>query len=563
MKNKDSRIIIEKNNNNFLYTRNKSKLNITFNRIAFIFFVFFLISIIYTIHLIHLGSRKANIDNNNSNQALNTLSRADIVDRHGRYIVKTVNSIDIGISSKQVINKEKLILNLKYIFPEKDYKKIKTKLEDKNFFYFEKKISDEAYEKLMKLGDKSIIPEEKLARIYPERNLFSHIIGQIDDNNNGISGLEKSLDDDLKNSQIPIKLTVDNDVQFLIRQELLRFNEIFKAKGSAAILMDVNTGEILSLVSLPDFDPNKREKILDKNFINRATKGVYEFGSVFKTFTLAAGLNAKIIEPETVFNDLPKSVSCAGFAIREYDNEIPSNLTAEQILIRSGNIGSVRIGQKIGQDKFALFLNKLGVLDEIKFDIEEVGIPLKFNWGKCPLATASFGHGITTTLLQLAKGYSIIVNGGYNINPSLIFSDEKKLKKKELILDKNLSEKILPILRKIVTEKEGTASLANVSGYEIGGKTGTAQKISSNGYSNKKINTFVSIFPTSKPKFVFALMLDEPKTSKDYIYHYRDGSNIKYKGTPFNTAGWTTVEVTGQIVEKIGPILATKYSEVN
>ena len=563
MKNKDSRIIIEKNNNNFLYTRNKSKLNITFNRIAFIFFVFFLISIIYTIHLIHLGSRKANIANNNSKQALNTISRADIVDRHGRYIVKTVNSIDIGISSKQVINKEKLILNLKYIFPEKDYKKIKTKLEDKNFFYFEKKISDEAYEKLMKLGDKSIIPEEKLARIYPERNLFSHIIGQIDDNNNGISGLEKSLDDDLKNSQIPIKLTVDNDIQFLIRQELLRFNEIFKAKGSAAILMDVNTGEILSLVSLPDFDPNKREKILDKNFINRATKGVYEFGSVFKTFTLAAGLNAKIIEPETVFNDLPKSVSCAGFAIREYDDEIPSNLTAEQILIRSGNIGSVRIGQKIGQDKFALFLNKLGVLDEIKFDIEEVGIPLKFNWGKCPLATASFGHGITTTLLQLAKGYSIIVNGGYNINPSLIFSDEKKLKKKELILDKNLSEKILPILRKIVTEKEGTASLANVSGYEIGGKTGTAQKISSNGYSNKKINTFVSIFPTSKPKFVFALMLDEPKTNKDYIYHYRDGSNIKYKGTPFNTAGWTTVEVTGQIVEKIGPILATKYSEVN
>ena len=563
MKNKDSRIIIEKNNNNFLYTRNKSKLNITFNRIAFIFFVFFLISIIYTIHLIHLGSRKANTANNNSKQPLNTLSRADIVDRHGRYIAKTVNSIDIGISSKQVINKEKLILNLKYIFPEKDYKKIKTKLEDKNFFYFEKKISDEAYEKLMKLGDKSIIPEEKLARIYPERNLFSHIIGQIDDNNNGISGLEKSLDDDLKNSQIPIKLTVDNDVQFLIRQELLRFNEIFKAKGSAAILMDVNTGEILSLVSLPDFDPNKREKILDKNFINRATKGVYEFGSVFKTFTLAAGLNAKIIEPETVFNDLPKSVSCAGFAIREYDNEIPSNLTAEQILIRSGNIGSVRIGQKIGQDTFALFLTKLGVLDEIKFDIEEVGIPLKFNWGKCPLATASFGHGITTTLLQLAKGYSIIVNGGYNINPSLILSDEKKLKKKELILDKNLSEKILPILRKIVTEKEGTASLANVSGYEIGGKTGTAQKISSNGYSNKKINTFVSIFPTSEPKFVLALMLDEPKTNKDYIYHYRDGSNIKYKGTPFNTAGWTTVEITGQIVEKIGPILATKYSEFN
>ena len=126
-----------------------------------------------------------------------------------------------------------------------------------------------------------------------------------------------------------------------------------------------------------------------------------------------------------------------------------------------------------------------------------------------------------------------------------------------------MSSKILPILRKIVTTKEGTASLANVDGYEIGGKTGTAQKSIAGGYSKKKINTFVSIFPTSKPKFVLAVMLDEPKTNEDYIYHYRDGSNIKYKGTPFNTAGWTTVEVTGQIVEKIEPILATKYSEVN
>ena len=561
MKNKDLRIILERNINSFTYKKNKSNLSISFNRVAFIFFVFFFISIIYTIHLAHLGSRKTDVEIKDTNQNLSNLFRADILDRHGRYIVKTVNSIDIGISTKQVIDKKKLILNLKYIFPQKDYKKIETKLDSKNFFYFEKKVSDENYEKLMQLGDKSILPEKRLTRIYPEKNLFSHIIGQIDDNNNGISGLEKSLDENLKKSQAPIKLTVDKDIQFLVRKELLRFNEIFKTKGSAAILMDVNTGEIVSLVSLPDFDPNKREKISDKNFLNRATKGVYEFGSVFKTFTLAAGLNEKIIEPDTMFNDLPKSIFCAGFPIREYDNDIPSNLSAEQILIRSGNIGSVRIGQKIGEDKFRSFLNELGILDKIRFDIEEIGIPLKFNWGKCPLATASFGHGITTTLLQLAKGYSIIVNGGYNVNPSLIFDEAKSTDRKQ-ILDKKVSKKILPILRKIVTEKEGTASLADVSGYEIGGKTGTAQKSISGSYSNKKINTFISIFPTSKPKFVLALMLDEPKTNKNYIYHYRDGSNIKLKGTPFNTAGWTTVEVTGQIIEKIGPILATKYSEV-
>ena len=153
--------------------------------------------------------------------------------------------------------------------------------------------------------------------------------------------------------------------------------------------------------------------------------------------------------------------------------------------------------------------------------------------------------------------FTIIVNGGYNIQPGLIKKETEK--KKEKILNDEVSKKILPILRKIVTTKEGTASLANVNGYEIGGKTGTAQKSIAGSYSKKKINTFVSIFPTSKPKFLLAVMLDEPKTNKDYINHYRDGSNIKYKGTPFNTAGWTTVEVTGQIIENIGPILATKY----
>ena len=557
-----SKIILEDKKDDFLYEKKRSNLNINFNRVAFIFFIFFIIFIIFSVHLVHLGSRKSNIKQTDILSApLNNLYRADIVDRNGKYLVKSVSSINIGVSTKKVIDKKKLLLNLKYIFPNKDYKSIEKKLIEKNFFYLEKKISEENYEKIMKLGDKSIQSEEKLIRIYPQKNLFSHIIGQIDDNNVGISGLEKSLDQKLKKNQTPIRLTVDRDIQYLIREELIKFNEIFNVKGSASILMDVNNGEILSLVSLPDFDPNKREQIKDLKYINRATKGVYEFGSVFKTFTIAAALHEKIIEPKTEFNELPKSLTCSGFSIREYDDKIPSNLTAEQILIRSGNIGSVRIGQKIGEEKFKLFLENLGILNGINFELEEVGKPIEFNWGKCPLATASFGHGITTTLLQLAKAYSIVVNGGYDVDPSLL----KKIEftKKNRIIDKGVSEKILPILRKIVSTKEGTASLANVDGYEIGGKTGTAQKSINGVYSKKKVNSFVSIFPTSKPKFVLAIMLDEPKINKNYVYNYRDGSSIKYKGTPFNTSGWTTVEVTGQIIEKIGPILATKYSEIN
>ncbi len=562
MNNKDSRIFLEHQYNDFIFKKNKSKLNISFNRIAFIFFIFFIISIIYSVHLMHLGSRDSkNVTNYKINDNLNGLYRADIVDINDNYIGKTISSIDIGISPSKIIDEKKLIINLKYIFPNKDFIEVKKRIDSGKFFYLEKKVSDENYEKLMQLGDKSIEPRDNLIRIYPQKNLFSHIIGQIDNENNGISGLEKSLDENLKKTRDPIKLTVDKDIQFLVRDELKRFNKIFRTKGSAAILMNVNSGEILSLVSLPDFDPNKREKIDNINYINRATKGVYEFGSVFKTFTLAAAFNERIIEPDTEFVELPKTLTCAGFSIKEYDDQIPSNLTAEQILIRSGNIGSVRIGQKVGVEKFKLFLTKIGILEKINFDITEVGTPLNFNWGKCPLATASFGHGITTTLLQLSKAYSIIVNGGYQIHPTLIKKNkEKKLNK---ILDNEVSEKILLILRKIVSTKEGTASLANIEGFEIGGKTGTAQKSIAGGYSKKKINTFVSVFPTSNPKFVLAIMLDEPKTNNDYVYHYRDGSNIKYKGTPFNTAGWTTVEVTGQIIEKIGPILATKYREID
>ena len=541
--------------------KKKSNLNINFNRISFIFFIFFLISLIYIIHLVHLGSRKtSNFDQNLKDKFVKELYRADITDRNGRYLAKTVSSIDIGINPVEIIDQKKLLVNLKLIFPNKNFNEIEKLIKKNKFFWFEKKISEESYERIMKLGDKSIKPEEKLTRLYPQKNLFSHIVGQIDDDNIGISGLEKTLDRKLKETNKPIQLTVDEDIQYLIRKELIKFNNIFDANGSAAILMNVNNGEILSLVSLPDFDLNQRQKIEDINFINRATKGVYELGSVFKTFTLAAALNEKIVETNTEFVDLEKSIRCGGNTISEYDLKIPSNLTAEEILIRSGNIGSVRIGQKLGLEKFMEYMNKFDLMNQMNFDIEEMGVPLKLRWGKCKLATASFGHGITTTPIQLAKAYSIVSNGGYEIHPTLIKKDKTEIKKR--ILDQEVSFKINNILRKIVTTKEGTASLANVNGYEVGGKTGTAQKIINGNYSNKKINTFASIFPISNPKFTLVVMLDEPKTNKDYIYTYRDGSG-KYKGTPFNTAGWTSVEIVGQIIDKIGPILATKYIEVD
>jgi cell division protein FtsI (penicillin-binding protein 3) len=567
VKQSKSKIIIEDYKNNFIYKKNETNLDIQFNRVAFIFFVFFIIYLIYTIHLIHLGSRKSKVDIkldiiDKISVSSDKLYRADITDINGNYLAKTVKSIDIGIKTSDVIDKKKLLLSLNIIFPNKNFNKIKKQLDTKKFFWLEKKISEENYEKIMKLGDKSIKPEENVLRMYPQKNLFSHIIGQIDDDNSGISGLEKSFNETLRKSKKSIKLTVDKDIQFLVRKELMKYQEIFKSKGSAAILMNVNNGNILSLVSLPDFNPNERLNITDINFINRVTKGTYELGSVFKPFTFASALNEDLIEPETEFLNLPKSIRCDKHRIGEYNNKIPSDLSAEQILIRSGNIGSVRIAQKIGPEKYKSFLEKVGVLSQISFDIEEVAPQKNYNFGKCKLATASFGHGIATTILQLAKGYSVISNGGFDVKPTLIYKKPKNNEKRDRLLNKGVSEQVVTALRKIVNTEEGTAKFANVPNYEIGGKTGTADQPKDGSYSEAKINTFASIFPTSNPQYVFVVMLDTPQKSKDYYYKYRHRKG-GWRGTLYNTAGWTSVEVAGKIIDKIGPILATKYIEIN
>ena len=539
----------EKYNDSFSFKENKSYLKISFERIAFIFFVFFILAIIFSSKVILLSIKKIP---EIQKTAKKENFRSSILDNEGNILAKSVPVVNLGINPNLVINKEKLLISLKLIFPSKSFDK---EMYGKKFFYVKKKISPKKLDQVLLLGDKSFIQEDSIARVYPNGNLFSHVIGQIDNDNNGISGIEKTFDYELTTKKEPLKLTLDKDLQYLIKEELSKSKDIFQNIGSAAILMDINNGNILSMLSLPDFDLNKREKINDVKYINRATKGVYEFGSVFKTFTLAAGLQYNVVEPETEFKDLQKRITCAGNSISEYDDKIPSDLTAEEILIRSGNIGSVRIAEKVGIENYNEFLQTIGIISNLEFDIQEVGTTQLGRWGKCKLATVAFGHGIATTLLQLSKGYSIISNGGYEVTPTLL---EKEKLQRQRILNENLSETINPILRKIVSTKEGTAGFANVKGYEIGGKTGTADQPSKGGYSKKKVNTFASVFPTSDPKFVLAVMLDEPKANREFVYHYRD-DRYPYKGNWRNTAGWTTVWVTGQIMDKIGPILATKY----
>ena len=547
--NKNNRISINKSNIN-LDNFNKNKLRINLNRVTFIFIIIFFLFILYSTRIIFLSSKTVQ----NKTYKINQINRADITDRHGDYISKSVFTTNVGVDPKLVKDKKRLLLKLQYTFPDKDLEIIKKKIYGKKFFYIEKKITPERYHKIKLLGEKSIRLEQKITRIYPDKNLFSHVVGQIDDENNGISGIEKSFDKQLKKSKDNLTLTLDKNLQFIIRNELINAQKIFDNIGGAGILMNIKNGEILSLVSLPDFNLNSRKDISDTNYINRATKGVYELGSVFKSFTIAAGLNDGLISPKDMFLNLEKKMKCGGRTISEYDENLPNDLSVEDILTYSSNIGSVKIGQIIGQEKLKNFLEKIGILGQLNFDIHEIGKPIPFKWRNCKLKTVSYGHGITTTPIQLAKGYAILSNGGYEIKPTLIkkeFYDKKKR-----VLDKDISLEMNAMFRKVV--EHGTASLSDVEGYEVGGKTGTAQIVENGLYTKKKINTFASVFPTSSPKYVLIVLLEDTKLSKDYIYNYRNKPG-SYKGTPFNTAGWTSVEIAGKIIDKIGPILATKY----
>ena len=411
-------------------------------------------------------------------------------------------------------------------------------------------------EKLWKLGEKGLIFEPFQTRVYPHSDLYSHIIGQTDYDNYGISGVENYYDNylrDKKNTNKPLKLSLDTNIQYLVKQELEKALETFSAKGAASVIMDSENGEVLSLVSLPDFNINKRVAVREKEFMNKITKGVFELGSIFKTFTIALALEEEIVEPKTVIKNIKNNINCSIHKISDI-KQFPESMTVEDILIQSSNIGTLKIARRIGEEKYKKFLNDLNLLSSPNFELDEIGNPIPFDWNKCKLETISYGHGITTTPLQAAAAYASLINGGKLISPTLEKDKNKNLAYKRIITEET-SQKIKKILRKVVTDEKGTASLANIYGYKVSGKTGTSQYYDN---ENKNINTFISFFTVSNKDYVLLVMLDDPQIAKNLVYDYR---GVKIKGTR-NEAGWNAVYSSGKIIEKIGPILAINNNEV-
>ena len=544
----------------YLETNKKNKYseknNLSQDRIYLLFFLFFSLILIFSIKIIHVSLNNIDLFNQKNTPKKYTLLRRDITDRNGILISRNIKSYHAAINPSLIKNKDNFLIKLRLNLPDVPIKDIETKLKKGKYFYLKKRIDQMDKKKLWSLGEKGIVFEPFQSRIYTHGNLFSHVIGQVDYDNFGISGIEKYFDKNLKDKKLskePLQLTLDTNIQHLISKELNDALVTFQATGGGSLLVNVENGEILSLVSLPNFDINLRADVREEKYMNRITKGVYELGSIFKTFTVALALENDLVRPETVISNIPRRVKCSKHEISDI-KEFPKELSVEDILIRSSNIGTLLIARKIGEEKFKQFIDDAKLLKSPELQLEEVGKPIMFNWNKCKLETVSFGHGITTTPIQATMVYAAMVNGGKIIKPKLIKKENNH--NHGTLISESTSKEINNILRKVVTDEKGTASLADVDGYYVGGKTGTSQNYRDN---DENLNTFISVFPTQKPKYALLVMLENPQVASNLTYNYR---GLKIKGTR-NEAGWNSVYVAGKIIKKIGPILAINSNDFN
>ena len=526
------------------------------DRIYILFFSFFFLILIFSLKMIFVSLQSSNLNISKNYKYNFNLIRNDIVDRNGVLLSRNISAYHAAIRPSLIKDKKKFLVKVKLVLPEVDSKKLIFSLNNKKYFYLKKRLTNVEKNKLWKLGEKGIIFEPFQTRVYPHSNLYSHIIGQTDYDNYGISGVENFYDSYLRDNNKfakPLQLSLDTNIQYLIKNELEKAIKIFKAEGAASLLMDSENGEVLSLVSLPDFNINKRVNLKDKAYMNKVTKGVFELGSIFKTFTVALALEEKIVEPDTIINNIKKSIKCSIHNISDI-KQFPESMTVEDILVQSSNIGTIKIARKIGEERYKKFLKDLNLFNVPEFELDEIGRPIPFDWNKCKLETVSFGHGITTTPLQAAAAYATLINGGKIVIPTLKKNKNNKLNSSRVISEET-SIKLKKILRKVVTDKNGTASLADIYGYNVSGKTGTSQYYDD---ENKNINTFISFFDASNKNYILLVMLDNPQIAENLIYDYR---GYKIKGTR-NEAGWNAVYSSGKIIEKIGPILAINNKEI-
>ncbi|MBQ7632964.1 MAG: penicillin-binding protein 2 [Alphaproteobacteria bacterium] len=473
----------------------------------------------------------------------NTVKRADIMDRNGEIIATSLPTVNLYANTKQIRHQEDVAAVLSEIFPDDSYEYFLKRLNRKGaFIYLKRNLSPSQQSQVNNLGIPGLEFEKCEKRVYPHKNLFAHVLGSTDVDNAGISGIEKSMNDRLTNSTKPLYLSLDLGIQNQIRDELIAGVKQFNAAGGAAILMDVKTGQIVAMTSVPDYDPNENSKFGEKEMFNFATKGIYEAGSVFKVFNTALSLESGKVKPTDRF-DTSHPIKVHRLKVTDPHGS-HGLLTPEDILVESSNIGStleiMRVGKKF-QRKFLQSINMDKALTE--FELPELAKPWflpENKWGETSMVTISYGYGISSTPLHIITAFSAIVNGGIYHQPTLLYNHKNKGKR---IVSEKTSNSMRTMLRAVVTR--GTGRRANVEGYQVMGKTGTADKLENGHYNHSKsISSFISAFPQSNPKYALLVVIDDPKASKETF--------------GYTTAGWNAVPITKNIISAVAPQLNVK-----
>ena len=485
--------------------------------------------------------------------------RSDIVDRNGRILATNLQTHSLYAHPRDMIDPARAARELAKIFPElKEEELLKDFTGDRRFLWIRRQLSPEQMQAVHDIGSPGLLFGPREMRLYPNGPIAAHILGGASYGREGVSsaevigvaGVERQFDGFLRdpaNEGAPLQLSLDLTIQAVSEQVLAGGMSIMNAKGASSVLMDIHTGEIIAMASLPDFDPNNRPRVAttgdqsDSPLFNRAVQGVYELGSVFKIFTVAQAMELGLVNPDTMI-DTQGPLTWGRFRIRDFHDYGP-RLSTTDVIVESSNIGTARIAMQIGAERQQEFLRNLGFLEPTQVEMIEAptGRPLlPRNWSEISTMTISYGHGLSSSPLHLAAGYASLLNGGTLVRPTLLRQEDPVLGPR--VVSEAVSARSRDMLRQVVTR--GTASFGEVPGYEVGGKTGTADKPRAAGggyYDDRVIATFASVFPANDPQYVLIVTLDEPSENS--------GSE------PRRTAGWTAVPVAAEMIRRVAPLL--------
>ena len=488
--------------------------------------------------------------------------RADIVDRRGRVLATNLSTHALYAHPRDLVDPAAAAAKLAKIFPDLDAKRLKADLTgDRKFVWIKKKISPEQMQAVHDIGEPGLVFGPREMRLYPNGRLASHILGGSQFGNEGVSsaevlgmaGVEKAFDGWLRdpaNGGAPLQLSIDLTAQAAMEEVLANGMKVMSAKGATGILMEVKSGEILAMASLPDFDPNDRPRPLlkgdpsDSPLFNRAVQGQYELGSTFKIFPVAQAIDEKLVNANTMIN-ANSPMKIGKYLIHDFHN-YGGQLSVRDIIAKSSNVGTVRVAQMLGAERQQRFLKNLGFFEPTPVEMTEAptGKPLvPRRWPAVTAATVAFGHGLAASPLHLASAYATLANDGRRVRPTLVH--RKQPVQGEQVLSPQAAAASRDLLRGVVTR--GTAKAAEVTGYSVGGKTGTADKPKPGGgyFKSRVVSTFAAIYPTDKPEYVLVVSLDEPSVSAA-------------GGGELRTAGATAAPVAAALIQRLTPMLGLK-----